>query len=155
MAHRLNEVIALLNRLIQIDKAAIENFKTAKTRLGDALDRAEFTAFLADHRRHVDALTIIVRNLGGEPLGKGDLRQGLAPGRVDFRGMAGEGVLIEAMRANEAEAKALYESAASQPGIPVDVVAVLKENLVDERRHHTWMMARLEAVRSTGPTRAK
>jgi uncharacterized protein (TIGR02284 family) len=155
MARMLNDVIALLNRLIQIDKAAIETFKTAKTRLGDAVDRAEFGAFLADHRRHVDALTMVVRNLGGEPLSHGDLRHGLLRATIDLRGVIEEGVLIEAMRTNEAETTAVYENAASQPGIPVDVVTVLKQNLVDERRHQAWIVARLEAARRTGPPRTK
>ncbi len=154
MARMLNEVIALLNRLIQIDHAAIETYKTVKVQLGDSVDGAEFGAFLADHRRHVDALTIVVRNLGGEPVSHGDLRKGLRAS-VDLRGLIEEGVLIEAMRAHEAEATAVYENAASQPGIPVDVVAVLKQNLLDERRHHAWIAARIEAARGSRPARTK
>ena len=155
MARMLNEVIALLNRLIQIDHAAIETYKTVKVQLGDSVDGAEFGAFLADHRRHVDALTIVVRNLGGEPVSHGHVRKGLRASTVDLRGLIEEGVLIEAMRAHEAEATAVYENAASQPGIPVDVVAVLKQNLVDERRHHAWIVARLEAARRARPARTK
>jgi hypothetical protein len=155
MARMLNDVIALLNRLIQIDHAAIEGYKAAKTRLAPSVDRAELGAFLADHRRHVDALTNVVRNLGGEPVGHGDLRHGRGCGRRDLRGLIEEGMLIEAMRTNEAEATACYENAASQPGIPVDVVAVLKQNLTDERRHLAWMVARLESARDGRPDHAK
>jgi hypothetical protein len=86
----------------------------------------------------------VVRNLGGEPAGHGDLRQFLLRGRVDLSGLIEERLLIEAMRSNEAETTAIYENAASQPGIPVDVVAVLRQNLIDERRHHAWIVARLE-----------
>ncbi|HXN32762.1 MAG TPA: DUF2383 domain-containing protein [Polyangiaceae bacterium] len=155
MARLLNDVIALLNRLIQIEKTSIDTYKTAKTRLGDAVDRVELGAFLADHRRHVDALTIVVRNLGGEPVSHGDMRQVRLRGSVDLRGLIEEGLLIEAVRSNEAEATASYENAASQPGIPVDVVAVLKQNLTDERRHQAWIVARLEAARGVGPGRSK
>jgi hypothetical protein len=49
----------------------------------------------------------------------------------------------------------VYDNAASQPGIPVDVRDVLKQNLVDERRHHAWIVARLEAARGTRPARTK
>ncbi len=153
MARMLNDVIALLNRLIQIDNGAIETYKTAKARLGEAVDRAEFAAFLADHRRHVDVLTMVVRNLGGEPVSHGDLRQGLRHATVDLRGLIEERRLIEAVRTSEAEATAVYENAASQPGIPVDVVAVLQQNLVDERRHHAWIVARIEAARASRPDR--
>jgi Domain of unknown function (DUF2383) len=148
MARMINDVVALLNRLIQLDHSAVEAYKIAVTRLDPVSDRAEIGTFLADHRRHVDELGIVVRNLGGEPVSPSDLRQVLARGRVDLSGLTGEGALVEAMRKCEAETTTLYEDAVSQPGIPVDVLAVLERNLVDERKHHAWILARLETGRS-------
>lgn len=154
MARMLNDVVTLLNRLIQIDRAAIETYKVAVTRLGDPSDRASLGAFLVEHRRHADELAFVVRNLGGEPAGQGDLRQVVLRGRIDLRGLTEDLALIEAMRSNEAETTALYEDAASQPGVPVDVVALLERNLVDERKHHAWIVSRLEAIRpSSAPTK--
>ena len=147
MARMLNDVVTLLNRLIQIDRAAIETYKVAVTRIADASDRASLGAFLVEHRRHADELAFVVRNLGGEPAGQGDLRQVVLRGRIDLRGLTEDLALIEAMRSNEAETTALYEDAASQPGVPVDVVALLERNLVDERKHHAWIVSRLEAIR--------
>jgi uncharacterized protein (TIGR02284 family) len=144
MARMLREVIALLNRLIQVDYDSIEACKSAIARLAEPSDRAQLGAFVADHRRHVDELAFIVRNLGGEPASHGDLRQVYARGKVVLGGLTGDKAVLEAMRSNEAEATAHYEAAASQPGIPVDILAVLERSCADERRHQAWFALRLE-----------
>jgi uncharacterized protein (TIGR02284 family) len=144
MARMLREVIALLNRLIQLDYDAIEAHKAAISRLADPSDRAQLGAFVVDHRRHVDELAFIVRNLGGEPASHGDLRQVLTKGKVVLGGLTGDRAVLEAMRGNEAESATHYEAAASQPGIPVDILAVLERSCADERRHQAWFAARLE-----------
>ncbi len=146
MARMLREVIALLNRLIQLDYDSIEAHKSAISRLTDPADRAQLGAFVVDHRRHVDELAFIVRNLGGEPSSHGDLRQVLARGKVVLGGLTGDRAVLEAMRGNEAESASHYEAAASQPGIPVDILAVLERSCADERRHQAWFAARLERV---------
>src|SRR5271167_3975600 len=126
MARMLREVIALLNRLIQLDYDSIEAHKSAIARLSDPADLAQLGAFVVEHRRHVDELAFIVRNLGGEPASHGDLRQVLAKGKVVLGGLTGDHAVLEAMRGNEAESASHYEAAASQPGIPVDILAVLE-----------------------------
>jgi uncharacterized protein (TIGR02284 family) len=145
MARMIREVIALLNRLIQLDYDCIEAYKAAIARLSDSDDRKQLSGFLADHRRHVDELAFVVRNLGGEPAGHGDLRQVLTKGKVVLGGLTGDRAVLEAMRSNEAEASAAYQDAASQPGIPVDVMAVLERNLDDERKHADWLAKRAAA----------
>ncbi len=146
MARMLREVIAFLNRLIQLDYDSIEAHKSAILRLSDASDRAELGAFVADHRRHVDELAFIVRNLGGEPSSHGDLRQVLAKGKVVLGALTGDCAVLEAMRGNEAASAGHYEAAASQPGIPVDILAVLERNCADERRHYAWYKSRVERM---------
>jgi uncharacterized protein (TIGR02284 family) len=146
MARMIRDVIALLNRLIQLDYDSIEAYKAAIARLGDADDRKQLSVFLGDHRRHVDELAFVGRNLGGEPASHGDLRQVLTKGKVVLGALTGDRAMLEAMRGNEAETSSLYEKAASQPGIPVDVLAVLERNLSDERRHEEWLGARLTAM---------
>jgi rubrerythrin len=171
MARMLKEVIALLNRLIQLDYDAIEAHKSAISRLSDPADRAQLGAFVVDHRRHVDELAFIVRNLGGEPASYGDLRHAIGRGKVVLGGLLGsrapalvgsrspstasDRAVLEAMRGNEAESGPHYESAASQPGIPVDILAVLERTCADERRHQAWFASRLDRSdawsRGTGP----
>ncbi len=159
MPRMLKEVIALLNRLIQLDYDSIEAHKAAITRLSDASDRAQLGTFVVDHRRHVDELTFIVRNLGGEPSSHGDLRRVLTRGKVVLGGLTGDRAVLEAMRSNEAESAGHYEVAVSQPGIPVDILAVLERSCADERKHQAWLSSRLAPtsppVGTPGATPAK
>ena len=149
MARMLKEVVALLNRLIQLDHDAIEACKGAMDRVAQGDDRAQLGWMLSDHRRHADELAFVVRNLGGDPASHGDLRQVLSRGKVALGALAGERAVLEAVRSSEAEAVAAYAAAVSQPGVPVDVSAVLEKQLADERRHHAWLSARLDAARPT------
>lgn len=145
MARMIRDVVALLNRLIQLDYDCIEAYKAAIARVTDPDDRKQLSALLADHRRHVDDLAFVVRNLGGEPAAHGDLRQVLTKGKVVLGGLTGDRAVLEAMRSNEADVAAAYEQAASQPGIPVDVLKVLERNRDDEHDHQRWLAGRLAA----------
>jgi Domain of unknown function (DUF2383) len=142
MARAIRDVVALLNRLIHAEYCAVDAYKAVMNGLGDSADVVQLGAFLADHRRHVEQLAFIVRNLGGEPACRGDLRHALSPGarvKVDLTRLTEARALVEALHGGEADTQARYEDAVSQPGIPIDVVAVLERSLEDERRHHPWL----------------
>ena len=149
MARTIKDVIALLNRLIQLDHDAIEACKVAMDRVARGEDRAQLGSMLADHRRHTEELMFVVRNLGGDPASHGDLRLALTKGKVVLGALSGERAVLEAVRSNEAEAVSAYADAVSQRGIPVDVMSVLERQLAVERRHYAALGARLEPSRST------
>jgi uncharacterized protein (TIGR02284 family) len=151
MARIIREVVALLNRLIQLEFGAIAACKAAFAHVTDAGDRERLASLLGEHRRHVDELTDVVRNLGGEPSCQGDLGQVVARGRAVLGALAGERALLEAMRGNEAHVAAAYESAVSQPGVPVDVLVLLERHLDEERRHGGWIAARLDGAAHASP----
>jgi uncharacterized protein (TIGR02284 family) len=151
MARVIREVVSLLNRLIHLEYDAIAACRSAVGRVTDSDDRSHLGALLGDHRRHVDELADIVRNLGGEPASQGDLRQALVRGRVVLGALAGERAVLEAIRRNEGDIADVYGQAASQPGVPVDVIAVLERHLDEERGHHTWISERLEGPVSSVP----
>jgi uncharacterized protein (TIGR02284 family) len=146
MARIIREVVALLNQLIQLEFGAIAACKAAFAHVTDAEDRQRLGALLGEHRRHVDELTDVVRNLGGEPSCRGDLGQVIARGRAVLGALVGERALLEAMRGNEAHVEAAYENAVSRPGVPVDVLTLLERHLDEERRHGGWIAARLDAA---------
>jgi uncharacterized protein (TIGR02284 family) len=143
----IKEVVALLNRLIQLEHDSVEACKAAMDRVAASDDRAQLGWMLSEHRRHADELAFVVRNLGGEPASHGDLRQVLTKGKVVLGAFSGERAVLDAVRSNEADAVAAYADAVSQPGIPVDVTSVIERQLADERRHHAWLCARLDAER--------
>jgi uncharacterized protein (TIGR02284 family) len=151
MARVIREVVTLLNQLIHLEYDAIEACRSAVARVTDSEDRGRLGELLGDHRRHVDELADVVRNLGGEPAGVGDLRQALVRGRVALGALVGERAMLEAIRRNEWDIAAAYGRAASQPGVPVDVLAVLERHLCDERGHHAWVNERLDGPVSSIP----
>jgi uncharacterized protein (TIGR02284 family) len=146
MVRIIKEVVALLNRLIQLDHDAIATYRAAINHVTKDEDRSQLGWILGNHRRHADELTFVVRNLGGDPASHGDLRQAWRRGRVSLGALSGEHDVLEALRGSEADAVAAYADAASQPGIPMDVRSVLERQLADERRHHAWLSERLEAA---------
>jgi uncharacterized protein (TIGR02284 family) len=145
MARVIRDVVALLNRLIQLHYDAIDACKAAVAHVEDPRDRLQLSATLEDHRGHVDELAVVVRNLGGEPASPSDLR----PLRLKKRHTgtpACEHALLEALGRNEEGARVAYEDAASLPGVPLDVLAALERNLADQRKHLAWVQRRLETL---------
>jgi uncharacterized protein (TIGR02284 family) len=152
MAATVKDVVSALNSLIEIDFDAIEAYQAAIARLSGAADKQALGEFVADHRRHVTELSMIVRNFGGQPRARGDLKQVLAKGKVVLGGLVGEKAVLEAMKSNEDDTNRAYEKATSEHGMPVDVLAVLERNLADERRHRAWFIDRLRAMTVPAPT---
>jgi hypothetical protein len=145
MAKKLQDVVALLNQLIQLDYAAIDATKTAVGQCADGLERQELAASLEEHRDHIDGLAVLVRNLGGEPACPSDLwrvqpRRSSVPPRPSIPPApivhtAGEKAALEALWRAEESVCAAYERATSLPGVPLDVLAALEKHLQHERRH--------------------
>jgi len=131
MSRLIREAVSLLNHLIQREYDAIAACKTALQRLASDDERARIAALLGRHREHIDALALLVRNLGGEPASQADLLQVTARGRIVLAGLSGEDVVLEATRASENELALTYARAASQPGLPVDVLDVLQRHAVE------------------------
>ncbi|HZU83082.1 MAG TPA: ferritin-like domain-containing protein [Polyangiaceae bacterium] len=144
MTRIIRDAIALLNRLIELDWRVIDTYRLALARAAavDAPDAAQLAAFIADHRRHIDELALIVRNLGGEPQSRSDLRgERGAVAAAALGDPAEPRAWRRALSTGEAQAMAAYEDAASRPGIPVDIVAALERGLRDEQRHCAWTAA--------------
>lgn len=138
-------LVDLLNELIELDYDALEAYRIAVGRVEDLRDRARVSAFLDDHERHVQDLAALIRELGGEPAAAGDLRQILTKGKVVIGGLFGDRLVLEAMKANEAESTTAYERAAARE-LPVRARALIDRHLADERRHHDWIVERLDAA---------
>jgi uncharacterized protein (TIGR02284 family) len=146
MVRMIQDVVLLLNRLIHLDYDAIDACKAAIAHMDDPRDRHHLNTALEDHRAHADQLAVVVRNLGGEPACPGDLR----PSRRRLAAALSEHSLLETLRRSEESNRAAYAAAASQPGVPLDVLATLERNLADECRHLAWVSGRLDGPSSSG-----
>ncbi len=139
-------VLDLLNELIELDYDTIEAYRAAVERVVETRDRGRINAFLDDHQRHVEELRSLVRQLGGDPPSSGDLKQMLAKGKVVICALFGDRLVLEAMKSNEAEASDLHAQATTRADLPEQVRSILQRHLADERRHHDWIVDRLDAA---------
>ncbi|MES2642981.1 MAG: DUF2383 domain-containing protein [Myxococcota bacterium] len=138
-----NEVVALLNELIHLDIDAVRAYGQAIDNIRDTAVRQTLTGFRADHERHVTELSALVRNYGGEPAHRPDLKGVLLEGMTAIRSAMGEGPALRAMRDNERFTNRRYVKALETPGLPDEVRNLIASNREDERRHLAWIEARV------------
>jgi uncharacterized protein (TIGR02284 family) len=138
-----NDVIELLTSLIELDYDAIEAYKAAIQRMDELSDRSQLASFLEDHQRHVTDLGEVVVELGGTPPAGGDMKQILTKGKVVLAGLAGDRVVLEAMKTNETDTNTAYERAANRADLPSNARIIIEKNLDDERRHKAWIEERI------------
>lgn len=96
-------------------------------------------AFLEDHRRHLLDLNVLITNLGGKPWLQDDRRHILEAGKVFLASVVGDHAIVSAMKRNEEETYQAYGRAAAIRGLVPAIDRVLDANLLDERRHRSWM----------------
>lgn len=141
-----DKIIKLLNNLIQLDFDAIGAYEAAIARLEDATARSRLQEFMQDHVRHTENLSKLVRQHGGTPKNKGDMKSVLTKGKVVMANIAGDNAILKAMRSNEDETNEKYEKALKTDGLDAATRQVLQQNLEDERRHRQWIVARIDGV---------
>ena len=134
---------SMLNQLIELDFDTIEAYRAAMDRLESPSDHTQLQWFLADHERHVRELSLLVRQLGETPAEEADMKQVLTKGKVVIASLLGDRAVLSAMKSNEDDSNLAYERAVRRNDLPARVRSVLERNLADERRHRTWLEARI------------
>ncbi len=137
-------LIADLSDLLQLDCDALGNYRLAIGLLRDPRHRRTLSAFLADHERHVDELTRLIRALGGVPVPLPHMPSGLL--KLGFQAASAIGddrLVLLAFRGNERQVRDRYARAAAA-GYPPPVDALVQANAADEARHFDWVTRVLE-----------
>ena len=140
------KLVAELHALVELEYDAISAYRAAIERVDEIDDRSKLASFLDDHHRHVADLGALIRELGGEPRERGDLKQILTKGMVVVAGLTGDRLVLGAMKLNEDQTNLAYERTLHHPTLPVRARAVLEGCLADERRHRAWIEARVGAA---------
>jgi uncharacterized protein (TIGR02284 family) len=135
---------ALLNHLIAVDYDAIEAYEAAIGRLGSTPDATQLRRFLDDHKRHIVELAALVRELGSEPAGHGDLKHFVTTGRVVLGGLIGDDAILRAMNSNEGHTCSAYDHAVVHEGLELAARTLLLRIMEDEKRHREWFEWRLD-----------
>jgi uncharacterized protein (TIGR02284 family) len=141
------QLLSLLSRLIEVELDITEAYQAAVERVSNAGARRTLSAFLEDHERHIEELSLLTTSLGGKPPDQGELKRLLTLGKVVFGKVAGDAGVLAAMRSNEDGTNEAYEEALTQGKLPPEVRKLLRAHLSDERRHRGWVEGQADAAR--------
>jgi rubrerythrin len=132
-----------LNDLLRLDHDAVQAYTLAIKLLENPDYTRQLDEFRADHRRHIDELSQLIRSRDGVPLEIPHLPSGAFKLAVQAIGAAGgDRAVLLAFKANERQVRDKYRRSAR--GIhPADVTSVLARAAEDEARHYEWALETL------------
>lgn len=137
---------ALLRSLAKLDYDIWLAYETAIEKLDDADAKEQLRDFREDHRRHIDDINLLLVDLKGAPLLEDDLEHILLEGKVFIASLVGDRAVLKAMQSNEEETTKTYKAAVEIRGFAPEVTKVIENNYADERRHLSWIRAKLETM---------
>ena len=133
-----------LNELIHWDLDAVGAYNEAIESVLEPMIRDPLIQFRSDHQRHIADLSQVVRELGGKPPRKPDLKGMARRAMTKVAGLVGTETVLHAMRSNEEAINQAYDHHL-QFGFPQDVLDLIRRNFQDEQRHFEWVTQILRA----------
>jgi uncharacterized protein (TIGR02284 family) len=135
-----------LNSLIQLDIDAIYCYDQAIKNIDEHDIATTLEGYRSDHQRHVDDLSDIVSDNGGQPPKRSpDMKGVLLEGITALRSVTGTEGALKAMETNEKKTNEEYGKAQSWDVSP-EIHAVLRKNLDDEKRHLAYVQSELHVM---------
>ena len=135
-----------LNALIQLDIDAVAAYDKAVQHIEDSQIAGRMRMFRGDHERHIDDLSRLVSNHGGEPPKRSaDLKGLLIEGFTALRSVSGTDGALKAMETNEKTTTGKYREAQKWP-VPPDIKAMLEDSLNDEVQHLEYIQSLLHVT---------
>jgi rubrerythrin len=137
-------LVAELNDLLKLDHDALQAYTLAIRLLESEEYKRQLEEFRADHQRHIDELSQLIRSRDGTPLELPHLPSGAFKLAVQaIGGAGGDKAVVLAFKANERQVRDKYRRSARTPH-PADVTSVLARAADDESRHYRWALETLE-----------
>ena len=130
----LNRMIERLNNLIALDHDAVGAYEAAINRIDVESLRMSLRGFQADHERHIQDLSRVVKQLGGTPRTKPDAKGFILKGFTAVTSMMGNEAALQAMRGNELLTNRTYRMALDEEWSD-ETRAIIERNFSDEQRH--------------------
>jgi rubrerythrin len=138
------DLAAELNDLLKLDHDAIQAYTLAIRLVRREEYKRQLEAFRADHQRHVDELSELIRSRDATPLELPHLPSGAFKLAVQaVGGLGGDRAVLLAFKANERQVRDKYRRSARAVH-PADVTSVLARATDDESRHYAWALEALE-----------
>jgi uncharacterized protein (TIGR02284 family) len=139
-----DDAIKNLNSLIQLDVDAAHAYEQAISSVEDAPVKEKLTGFQVDHLRHIEELSLEVRNLGGTPPEHSkDFKGYLIEGFTSLRSITGTDGALKAMEQNEVLTNKKYGKALEWD-VPSSAKALIKKAARDEQIHLQFIRDTLE-----------
>jgi rubrerythrin len=132
-------LVGELNDLLQLDYDAVAAYTLALKELDDPAYQADVRRFKADHERHIEELTELVRKYGGVPMPMPHLSGVFKLAVQGAVAAASDAAVVTAFKSNEVQSRDKYRRAVSRQH-PSDVQDVLIRAARDEQRHFDWAM---------------
>lgn len=135
-----------LNGLLNLEYDSIRAYETAIRRLHNPSCRKRFEEFKQRHLRHTQVLAALVSGAGGEPAARGDVKAVLAQGTLVIGNIVGDQGVLKAMNCNERSCQEIYQQSLDRLSHHPAASQVVRDILLDERRHHDWMEQTLKSL---------
>lgn len=132
-----------LNDLIALDHDAVSAYESAINGIAEEPIRAELRQFQEDHRRHIRELSQVVRNLGGKPRERTDVKGFFIKGFTAISSAMGTEPALKAMESNEKLTTRSYAHARDADFGP-EAKPLIARAYDDERRHLSWIEQALQ-----------
>lgn len=130
----------VLKELIELDYDAVEAYEAAINRLESLEYKETMQLFKADHERHIQELSSILKQHNVEPPIEASLgKQWLTKGKVILANLLGDTTILKAMVSNEIDTNTAYEKVLAHENIWPDSIEIIKKGLEDEKRHKAWL----------------
>ncbi len=141
-----NDIQSLTKDLILLERDAIAAYESCIEKLSDPALKTQVETFRQDHLQHLDTLTEIARETGGEAPAEGDMKQMLTTGKIAMANLMGDGAILKAMKTNEDDTVTAYERACKHEDAIAKTRAFFEKAHADELRHREWMRSTAERL---------
>jgi rubrerythrin len=141
---RKEDLISRLRALAQLDIDAFHAYGQVIDKATYQSIRENFTRFQEDHRRHVEEISALIREMGQDPPEfSHDFKGFLLEGFTSLRSLSGTQGALAGMRTNEKMTNRRYREA-TELDVPPDVRRLLGANYEDEQKHLAYIEDRLD-----------
>lgn len=140
-----DDAIDKLGDLMKLDVDAIQAYDEAIEKIDEEDVRLQLGKYRDDHHRHVSELSMLIRDMGGEPpTPSPDMKGKLIEGMTSLRSSIGTDSALKAMRMNEQLTNREYEKAMEWE-VSTDAHDFIRQGYEDERKHLAYIEQALSA----------
>jgi rubrerythrin len=129
-----------LKEAVELEYDAAEAYDVAIARIESDNFKEVLRSFCADHRRHIEKLSELLKNHDEEaPTGPDNSKRLLVKGKTVLGALLGDTSILRAINSNEIDTNAAYERLSLYEDIWDEAVQIVHDFLQDERRHKKWL----------------